>query len=234
MTNKKTKPVCFIPARGGSKGIKYKNIRKLNGVPLITRAIILAKNSKMFDKIIVSTDDKKIARIAKNAGAEVFIRPKKLSTDTASTSDVLLDAIPKILSDNYNFNNLINLDCTVPFIMKNDLSRLIKLLERTKCDTTCLVYKQHHNPYFNIFEPDPKGFLKVSKRKLKKITSRQKAPIAYQLVGVFAINILKFLKSKKIYMSKTLPVEIPVERGLMIDTKFELQIAKAIIEKNIR
>lgn len=234
MSKIKKKSICFIPARGGSKGVKCKNIKKLHGVPLVVRAIRLAKNSKIFDKIIVSTDDKKIARIAKNAGADVLIRSKKLATDVSSTDEVLLDAIPRLLSTNSSYNSLVNLDCTVPFVMKKDLLELINLLDRKNCDTTCLVYKQHHNPYFNIFEPDSKGFLKISKRKLGKISSRQKAPTVYQLVGVFAINITKFLNLKKIYMPKTLPVEISPERGLMIDTEFEFQIAESIIEKKIK
>lgn len=234
MPKVKKKSICFIPARGGSKGVKCKNIKKLDGIPLVVRAITLAKNSKIFNKIIVSTDDKKIARIAKNAGADVFIRSKKLASDVSSTNEVLLDAIPKLLSIDSSYNYLVNLDCTVPFVMKKDLIELINLLEKKNCDTACLVYEQHHNPYFNIFEPDSKGFLKLSKGKLGKISSRQKAPKVYQLVGVFAIDIRKYLNLKKIYMPKTLPVKISPERGLMIDTKFEFQIAESIIEKKIK
>jgi CMP-N,N'-diacetyllegionaminic acid synthase len=234
MSKIKIKPICFIPARGGSKGVKCKNIKKLDGIPLIVNAIKLAKNSKIFDKIVVSTDDQIIAKIAKKSGADVFIRSKKLATDESSTDEVLLDAIPRLLSMDSSLNTLVNLDCTVPFVTKKDLKGLINLLEKTDCDTTCLVYKQHHNPYFNIFEPDSKGFLKISKKKIKKISSRQKAPIVYQLIGVFAINISRFLSLKKIYMPKTLPYEIPSERGLMIDNEFEFQIADCVAKKIIK
>jgi len=142
--------------------------------------------------------------------------------------EVILDAIPRLFSNYSKFNTLINLDCTVPFLTKKDLIELVNLLERTNCDTTCIVYRQHHNPYFNMVEPDSKGFLKISKKKIKRISTRQEVPIVYQLIGVFAINVTRFLNLKKIYMPKTLPYEIPSERGLMIDTEFEFKIAQFI------
>jgi len=224
----KLKPICFIPARGGSKGVKCKNMKKLDGIPLIVNAIKLAKNSNIFEKIVVSTDNPQISKISKKYGADILTRSKNLASDKASMDDVLLDAIPKLLQNNSNFNSLVNLDCTVPFVTINDLKGLINLLEKTDCDTTCIVYKQHHNPYFNLVEPNSRGFLKISKKRLEKISTRQKAPIVYQLVGIFAMNITKFLKLKKIYMPKTLPYEIPSNRGLMIDTEFELKIAEFI------
>ena len=77
------KPVCIIPARGGSKGIPRKNIRKIGGKPLIAYTIMKAKKSKIFSHIVVSTEDKEIALIAKRYGAEVpFMRPKYLATDS--------------------------------------------------------------------------------------------------------------------------------------------------------
>ena len=74
------KPVCIIPARGGSKGIPRKNIRKIGGKPLIAYTIMKAKKSKIFSHIVVSTEDKEIALTAKRYGAEVpFLRPKNIS-----------------------------------------------------------------------------------------------------------------------------------------------------------
>ena len=88
------KPICFIAARGGSKGVKDKNIKKLGGKPLIAYTIESAKKSKIFSHVIVSTEDKLIAKIAKQFGAEVpFQRPKILATDNASFDDVLLHGI---------------------------------------------------------------------------------------------------------------------------------------------
>ena len=85
-----TKAIAIIPARGGSKRIPRKNIKKFFGKPLIAYSIQTALKSKLFDKVIVSTDDEEIATIAKQYGAEVpFIRPKELADDFTTTGDVI-------------------------------------------------------------------------------------------------------------------------------------------------
>jgi len=229
------KPICLIGARRGSKGVSKKNIRLLAGKPLVAHTIESALKSKIFSSIIVSTEDKEIARISEKFGAEVpFSRPRQLATDNASMDDVILHAITKLRSLGYNFEILVNRDCTVPFIRKSDIVGSIKLLKKKKCDLVCGVYKQHHNPYFNMMESNSKGYLEFSKKVRKRITSRQQAPVVFQLNGLFTFYVNQFLKYKKLYMPKILPYEIPAKTGLMIDTDFEFQIAECIAKKNIR
>ena len=92
--------ICIIPARGNSKRIRNKNIINFYGKPIIYYSILLAKKSKLFSRIVVSTDDNKIAKIAKKYGAEVpFIRSKKLSNDYVNSTDVVIDTIKKIFSE---------------------------------------------------------------------------------------------------------------------------------------
>jgi len=227
--------ICFIGARGGSKGVPKKNIRKLGNKPLIAYSIESALDSNLFDKVIVSTDDKKIAKIAKEYGAEIpFMRPKKISSDNASMDEVILHGIKKLNSQGINFKYLINRDCTVPFISVSDMKGSINLIESKNCDMVCGVYKQHHNPYFNMMEINSKGYLEFSKKKKKRITSRQSAPDVYQVNGLFTINVEKFLKYKKVYLPKVLPYEISPERGFMIDTEFEFQIADHMAKNKIK
>ena len=97
--------ICIIPARGGSKRIKNKNIKKINGVPIIGAVIKLAKQTKIFKRVIVSTDSEKISKIAKTYGAEVpFLRNKKLSNDYTPVYKVLVDTVKKLkLKDEYIF-----------------------------------------------------------------------------------------------------------------------------------
>ena len=103
------KPVCLICARGGSRGIPNKNIRIINKKPLIAHTIEKAINSKIFSHVIVSTEDKKIARISKNLGAEIpFIRPKNLATGTIPVGDVFLHAIKKLQTLEYEFDTFVN------------------------------------------------------------------------------------------------------------------------------
>jgi CMP-N,N'-diacetyllegionaminic acid synthase len=227
------KKICFIGARGGSKGVPQKNIREFGGKPLIAHTIESALDSKIFTKVIVSTDNEKIAKIAKEYGAEIpFIRPKKLASDNASMDDVVFHTIKKLNLMGEYFDILVNRDCTVPFISKSDISGSIKLLNTSKCDMVCGVYKQHHNPYFNMMEVNSKGFLNFSKKTKKPIKSRQSAPVVYQVNGLFTLNVNQFLKYKKIYMPKILPYEISPERGFMIDTEFEFEIGNLIVNKN--
>ena len=127
------KSICFIGARGGSKGVPKKNTRLLNGKPLIAYSIESALNSGIFQSVVVSTEDNEIARIAKKYGAEIpFMRPKKLATDTAGMYDVILHGINNLKSSGYIFDILVNRDCTVPFIQNRDINETIKLLKKKK------------------------------------------------------------------------------------------------------
>jgi len=226
--------ICFIGARGGSKGVPKKNIRQIAGKPLIAYTIESAIDSNLFNHVIVSTEDKEIIKIAKEYGAEVpFVRPKKLATGSAGFGDVMYHGIKKLFSLGYNFEILVNRDCTVPFIRNQDIKGTIQLLKEKKCDAVVGVYKQHLNPYFNMMEKNSKGFLKLSKILKERPKSRQRAPIVYQLNGLFTYNVNKFLKYKIPLLPKTLPYEIPPETGFMIDTELEFKIAEFLMKKKL-
>ena len=121
--------ICLIPARGGSKRIKKKNIKMFHGKPLIAWSIEAAKSSKLFDLICVSTDDNEIAEIAKSYGANVpFVRPKHLSNDTANDKEVRDHFISWMASNNIRADILCYLYATAPFITKDTLLGCRKLL----------------------------------------------------------------------------------------------------------
>ena len=228
------KPICIIAARGGSKGVPGKNIRIVNSKPLIAHTIHKAIKSKFFSHVIVSTEDKKVASVSKKYGAEVpFIRPKKYATDTATAGDVLNHAIKKLYSLGYNFETVVNLDCTVPFLRIKDIKGTVKLLKKKKCDFVVGVYRQHLNPYYNIVELNSKGFVKLVKPVKKFLRTRQESPKVYQVNGLLTFNA-KTILDKKIHYSnspKTVIYEIPIESGVMIDTEFEFEIVKSMFKK---
>ena len=229
-----TKPICFIAARGGSKGVVRKNIRLLAGKPLIAYAIESSIKSKIFSHVVVSTEDKEIARISQKFGAEVpFLRPKKLATDSTGMTEVVLHWLKKLHALGYDFDTFVNRDCTVPFLRNKDVAGSIRLLKRKNCNAVFGVYRQHLNPYFNIMELDSNGFLKLVKNKGKRSVGRQTAPIVYQLNGLFAYNTKKFLEYRNDLLLNALPYEIPIETGFMIDTEFEFKLAEIIIQKKI-
>ena len=126
---KKIKFLAIIPARSGSKGIKNKNIRPFCGKPLIYYAIKEAKNCKFLDRIIVSTDSPKYAKIAEKYGAEVpFLRPAELSKDNSLIVDAVVDAVRKLKErENYYPDYIVLLQTTSPLRSSNDIRNCIKL-----------------------------------------------------------------------------------------------------------
>lgn len=225
------KSFCFIPARGGSKGIPKKNIRLLGGKPLIAHTIESALDSKLFDRVIVSTDDAEIAQISKQYGAEIpFMRPKELSTDDSTFDDVLLHCVKELRSQGYESDIISARDCTVPFIDKNDMKGAIDLLVKSDCDSVFTVCHAHPNPYFGMFEANHKGFLEPSKISPKPIKRRQDAPIVYELNGLYVHSVKRLLETGKMFTNKILPYEITKAHGFMIDYEIEFQIAEIMYE----
>jgi len=225
------KPICFIAARGGSRGVPNKNIRVIGGNPLIAHTIEKAIKSNMFSHVIVSTDSQKIAKISKKYNAIIpFIRPKNLATYNADGKDVILHGIKKLKSLGYKFDTLVSLDCTVPFIKISDIKLSVTLMKKKRSSIVCGVYQQHLNPYFNIAEINKNGYLKLVKTKQNRPKNRQNAPIVYQMNGLYTINVEDFLKNGKKIFQKMHPLIIDIETGLMIDTEFEFKIAKLIFD----
>ena len=114
-----TKCVAIIPARGGSKRIPRKNIKNFHGKPLIAYSIEVALKSKLFDKVVVSTDDEEIAKIAKEFGAEVpFLRPKELSDDFTGTGAVINHAINFLKEQGENIDFVCTIYATAPLLQE--------------------------------------------------------------------------------------------------------------------
>ena len=146
---KSYKILAIIPARGGSKGIRRKNLQKLSGKPLIAHTIIAAKKTKSINKIIVSTDDKEIGKISKNNGAEVpFLRPKQISKDTSSIIEVIKHAL-KFLQENQSYvpDIIILLQPTSPLRTSQLITKTINTLKKSKATSVITVSKITKHPY---------------------------------------------------------------------------------------
>jgi len=137
--------VAIIPARGGSKRLPNKNILPLNGKPLLFHTIAHAQKSKLVKRILVSTDDNKIAEVSYNYGAEVVRRPKKISGGSATSESALLHALDHINIRTADFPDLIVfLQCTSPIRKDDDIDRAIETLLNQGADSlfsACRFYK---------------------------------------------------------------------------------------------
>ena len=219
--------VCVIPARGGSKGLPGKNVKMFCEKPLIAHTIEHAKQSKYIDRIIVSTEDEKIAQISLEYGAEVpFMRPMELAGDSSSTVDVLLHAINWLeREDQYAFDILLLLHTTTPLRSVEDINKTISLMVEENADNVFSVVEAHRNPYFNMVEEDSDGFVMLVREGC--FSTRQAAPKVYDMnasIYVWWKNVLK--EGKKIFLKKTKVYIMPKERSIDIDDDLDFQIAE--------
>lgn len=143
---KKQNVVAIIPARGGSKGLPGKNIKKIGGKPMLHYCVKAALDAKLVDKVIVSTDDEEIAEIAKKSGADVpFVRPKEHSTDTATSEQVLVHCVNWLKeNENYDVDIIVYLQVTDPFKKKGMIDTCVKkLLDNPEIDSAFAVNPTH-------------------------------------------------------------------------------------------
>ena len=213
--------VCIIPARKSSKRIKNKNIINFYNKPIIYYAIKLAIRSKLFSRIIVSTDSIKIANLAKKYGAEVpFIRNKKLADDFTSTNDVMRDAINKInLKDNFLF-------CIYPtsvLISPKHLRLALKKIKKTKSDICIPVKKFSNSPLRGYYQNG--NFLKLFNKRFYNSRSQDLKNFYYDSGSFYVYNTRSLLLEKKT-ISKITFIELDYFSGLDINTYEDFQLAK--------
>jgi len=135
--------LTLIPARGGSKGIPHKNVLLLAGKPLIAHSILDAKESKLIDKVYVSTDSLEIAKVSRNYGAEVIHRPDELASDTASSESALSHAVSKIEETGIFPEIIVFLQCTSPIRTGADIDRAITQFKSENADSLLSVSPCH-------------------------------------------------------------------------------------------
>lgn len=220
------KILYLIPARGGSKGLPGKNIKKLGGKSLINHAIDFARNFTTDENICMSTDSDQIIESALENNYKVpFIRPNTLSTDTASTNEVILHAINYYESKGFLFDLLVLLQPTTPFRKKEDLKNMISQWDNN-LDLMVSVKESHDSPYFNMFEENSKDLLIKSKE--SNFTRRQDGPKLYCYNGSLYLYNVKSLKNKSIKKIKKYLMKNPIY-SIDIDNHLDWLVAETII-----
>ena len=160
--------LAIIPARGGSKGIKDKNIINLKGKPLIAYTLDAAIESQVFDEIVVSTDSLKIAEISKSFGAKIpFLRPKELASDNAKTVDVIIHVLNYYINQNIEFDYFMLLQPTSPLRNSKDIKNAVNLLFEKNANSVVSVCETEHSPLWSNTLPEDLSLANFIKQEVK-------------------------------------------------------------------
>lgn len=225
--------LAIIPARGGSKGLKKKNIKKLNGLPLIAHSIISAKKSKNISRIIVCTENLEIAKIAKKYGAEVpFHRPKNLAKDNSMLMDSLFYFIERIKRTEKKFyRNFIVLLPTAPLRDAVDIDNSINLFRKKKAQSVISMTEAFYPIEWNhIISPDKR--VKAYSKNFDAVSNRQKLNktfIPNGAIFIFKYHLLK--KTRRYYHKNTFAYIMPNDRSIDIDDIYDFKLAEFALTK---
>lgn len=225
----------LIPARGGSKGIPDKNIRPFHGEPLVARAVKQAiECATDKDTVFVSTDSESIKKIAEDSGIQIpFLRPEELATDTASTYSAIMHALEEFKKGGKEFERVVLLQPTSPFRTSGDILGALELWN-PETDMVVSVCEAKTNPYYNAFEEDSEGFLKISKGE-GNYTRRQDAPHVWEYNGaVYVITVTSLTKGPLSTFRKILPYPMDRSRSLDLDTPEDWMMAEYLFDRLTR
>ena len=211
--------LAIIPARGGSKGLPRKNIREVNGKPLLAWTIEAAQKSRFIDRLILSSDDQEIITIAQKWGCEIpFVRPHALATDQATGAEVILHAMKTI---NKKYDYIVLLQPTSPLRSGEDIDTCIEMCQSQKASSCVSVTEAKKSPFWMYFL-DKDKILHPVLNMADLPTRRQDLPAAFALNGaVYVAEWDWFLKSKQFVSSQTVAYIMPQERSLDIDTPLD-------------
>ncbi|MFX1363482.1 MAG: cytidylyltransferase domain-containing protein [Promethearchaeota archaeon] len=222
-----------VCVRGGSKGLKNKNFRLINGKPLLSYTFKAFKAWGRADRIICSTDSLELQKIARKYGAETpFLRPAELATDEMAKLDVLRHALKFCENEEKKrYDYLIDLDATSPLRTIKDIETSFNRLENSDADLITSAYLAERNPYFNMVELDENGYAVLCKIPEKPIVARQQAPLVYSLnasIWVFKRNYL--LETSYVLSGKTLIYEMP-DTSIDIDRQIDIDFIEFMIRE---
>lgn len=225
--------LVIIPARGGSKGIPRKNIKLLGGKPLICHTIDVARQIAPDPDICVTTDDSEIIDVVENYGMKVpFVRPENLATDTMGTYEVLLHALEFYESRGECFDNIILLQCTSPFRRTEDVKDAL-MLYNSGIDMVVSVKETSANPYYNCFEEDENGWLKICKGDGQYIR-RQDVPQTWEYNGaVYVINPESLKRTPMSKFERIVKYVMDDMHSLDLDTILDWKMAELMIKENL-
>lgn len=226
--------IAIIPVRSGSKGLRDKNIKLLNGKPLMAYTIEAALKSKVFDKVFVSTDSQKYADIAIQYGADAsFLRSEINSTDRAGSWDVVKEVVEEFKKRNEEYDEIMLLQATSPLRNDVDIINAIDIFQEKKASAVVSLTECEHSPIWCNTLPDD-GNMDEFDNKLYKNLPRQQLPTFYRYNGaIYLIKLSELNNINDMFEKNCYAYVMPRERSIDIDTEIDFMMAEAIMKAGI-
>ena len=226
--------LAIIPARGGSKGIKHKNMVLVDGKPLIQYTIEAAKESRYITRTIVNSDDEEILRFAESQDIETVVRPSELAQDNTPMKDVICDQLSRLKQkENYVPDIILLLQPTSPLRTGRHIDEAMKELIYSDGDALVSVEEEPHlhSPY-SVMRLNEKGYLEFFMKEGQRFTSRQEKPKFYARNGaaIYAVYTDIYMKTGSLYGTKCVPYEMAAEDSVDIDDQLDLFVAECMLK----
>lgn len=223
--------LAIIPARGGSKGVKRKNIREVGGKPLIQHTIDAAKGSTRLDRFVGSTDDAEIAGVMTSLGCEVLERPKELAGDKTPMAPVIANAIEQLAARGERFEIIVLLQPTAPFRISADIDEAVRALIESGRDTLVSVYQVDDHHPSRMYTLEEQCLVPVMAEPESRL--RQDLPPVFHRNGaVYAARARYFEATGKLTSDCAVPYIMPIDRSANIDNETDLAFADFLMRRS--
>jgi N-acylneuraminate cytidylyltransferase len=224
MSSTDPETVVVIPARGGSKAVPRKNLRRVGGIPLVARAITSSLGAAAVDRVVVSTDDSEIATVAREWGAEVIDRPAGLADDTASSESVVLHALDRLSDEGIEVGVIALVQATSPFIDSYDLDAAIARIARRDCDC---VFSAVESWGF-LWRHDPAGGIGVNHDPRVRPRRQDRESEFLETGAFYVMDAAGFRAAGHRFFGRVGIALVPQSTALEIDTEEQLALASAV------
>ncbi|SHI22152.1 CMP-N,N'-diacetyllegionaminic acid synthase [Vibrio aerogenes CECT 7868] len=222
---------AFIFARGGSKGLPGKNVKPLAGKPLLEYSIDTAQAAPSVARVFVSTDDKEIAAVAKNAGAIVIDRPVELATDQSPEWLSWRHAVEWASQHYGEFDGFVSLPATSPLRSVDDVEHAIEKLQSQDADICISVTPSSRSPYFNMVKANESDLMELVIQPDNEVCRRQDVPEVFDITTVVYVTTPAFVMNHYgLFSGKVASIEVPKSRAVDIDDIYDFHLAEAILQ----
>lgn len=230
------KRICTVCARAGSKGVRGKNLRILNGLPLLAHSLRQAAASGLFDAIALSSDSPEMLAIAKEYGATVLVdRPAEMATDTAAKLPVIRHCVAEAERvQGMTFDTCVDLDATSPLRAVEDVRAVVQLLEDSGAGNVITAMPARRSPYFNLIEQDEHGMIRLAKPASPPYVRRQDAPACFDMnASIYAWTREALMNAPGLFNPDTRLHVMPEERSIDIDSEVDFLLVELLMSRSI-